>query len=354
MKTDRIASEFYAGCMLGAAVGSAMGNCCRQENKTTGFTHPFYFDGLMQLALFTAEGLLRATHRAKMHGSNGTFSELIYESYQRWLKTQLTDFNDLVEMPQNDGWLVRRSEMYHKGYQPKHTMDVLKKKEPGDMRNPVSGYSDYEAMMRVFPIGLMFPGDLSLCFQIGCETAALTHGVEEGYLCGGFFAALISGIASGKSLSESIEPVLEILDNYPADGKAVRTAITDALYFSDDLAATDPMLIDEQIEKFISGMTDQENARNILSYALVCLLSHPDDFHAAISMSLRYKAATHAVAMFVGAVCGLVNSESAIPGDWISQLRHKEIVLQLAQDLLVTIKGGIYIADREWKRKYPG
>lgn len=353
MDHTRTESDYYIGCMLGAAVGNAMGNCCRQEKALTHFTAPLHFDGLMQLALFTGEGLLRATHRAKMHGSNGTFAELLYESYQRWLRIQSVSYNDLVEIPENDGWLVRRSEMYYRGLPLIHTLKALKENKPGEIGHPSTDYADYEGMLRVIPVGLMFPGDEQVAFMVGAEACVLTHGTPDAYLSAGVYASLISRLADGDTLSAAVERSLEILSGH-ADSDRVRTAITDALYFLDDLKEMEEKDLPDAIDRFLMNLNASEAAPDLLTVGLLGAMLYPDDYKKAVLFGVRYKSAPHAAGMLAGSLCGLIKGENALLEEWLINLKHKDIVIQVAEDLLTGIKGGIFIVDREWVNKYPG
>lgn len=353
MENGRIGSEFYIGCMLGAAAGNSMGNCCRQGQMPPGFTSSLHFDGLMQLALFTAEGLLRATHRAKMHGSNGTFAEIIYESYQRWLKTQRVDYNDLIELPKNDGWLMRRNEMYYKGVPLKYTTEILKKNKPGEIAKPLNRLVDYEAILRVFPVGLMFAGDAKIAFQVGAEIGALTHGGAEAYLSAGFYAALISELANGAVITQAVESAMGLLDASAA-AAIIRSAITDILYLCDELAEAENEQQAQMIADFIKKIEHPEAASQVLAFGLFCVLRNTGNFKECVLQAVAYPEAPHATGMLAGSLSGLILGETALPEEWVSSLKHRDIVIQVAEDLLIGIKGGIFIIDREWVAKYPG
>jgi hypothetical protein len=58
--------------------------------------------------------------------------------------------------------------------------------------------------------------------------------------------------------------------------------------------------------------------------------------------------------MTAGLVCGLKLGVTALPHDALDLLYNGELVAQVADDLLTGIRGGIYIVDREWLKKYPG
>lgn len=353
MENEQIGSGFYTGAMLGAAVGDAVGSFYANEKKKETPLAILRFGGLMQLAVFTAEGLLRATHRAKMHGTNGTFAEIIYESYLRWMKTQSVNYDDIVNLPEKDGWLIRRRELYHKGAPLKRTLRALKSKRIGDLDHPLNKEADFEALLPVLPVGLMFPGDVKDAFRIAAEAAALTHGAPEAYLSAGFYAALISSLVAEIPLTEAISLALKELETWPKHQKVKERIIT-SLYFLDETENDSSEELHEDLTRFENSFKNSIVAQDILAYSLYCTLRFQDDFREALLRSVRYKGAPEACGMLVGSLLGVVNGEESIPKDWLEALKHKDIVLQVADDLFTGIKGDIYSTNREWADKYPG
>jgi ADP-ribosylglycohydrolase len=348
MENTRVNPEYYRGCMLGAAVA---------DNT----------DGLMQLALFTAEGLLRATHRAKMHGSNGTIVEILHESYRRWLGTRSSAPHMPESLPANDGWLICREEMYAAQREAAVTAEALRADRPGDIGNPVNAAADYEGVLRIFPVGLMFPGHPDLAFRIGMEATALTHGAREAFLTGGFLAAFVSALAGGMAIAQAVEAGLRELAVYRGS-QGVQAAVEAGLYLVDELAAVAPEQVDDTLARYFACMGEASAAARVVAYGLASVLTHPFDYVSAVNLARRYPAAvpptapaasqsgnaSDAAAMTAGLVCGLKLGVTALPHDALDLLYNGELVAQVADDLLTGIRGGIYIVDREWLKKYPG
>lgn len=353
MATDREEKTSYEGCLLGAALGNALGVQSIDKKNAATLSETLRFNGLMQITLFTAEGLLRAMHRAKLHGSNGTFAELIHESYMRWLRTQSVDFEDVIQLPDHDGWLIRRRELYHKTHALPHTVESLKSGKTGDLFKSNNTYSDAEGLVRVFPVGLMFPGDEKLSFHLGAEVCALTHGGRDIQLAAGFYAALIAALVEGLLLPEGISRALAELEKWSGHEK-VRTAVVDALYFLEETWEESSEEKQTSLMQFEKRLEQSSEDTGFLSYALCCMLSFQDDVEKGVKSAIGYQKAPAAMGMFVGSVLGLINGESGIPAEWASRLKYRDIILQVADDLLTGIKGDIYTTNREWADKYPG
>src|SRR5882672_9464360 len=112
--------EHFTGCLLGGAVGDAIGapvefhsiHAIRNEYGSAGITDYDVAYGRrgaitddMQMALFTAEGLLRAITRQRHKGICHPAS-VIHHAYIRWLRTQDELSRSHFSQGEMDGWLI--------------------------------------------------------------------------------------------------------------------------------------------------------------------------------------------------------------------------------------------------------
>ena len=84
----------------------------------------------------------------------------------------------------------------------------------GTIDKPINESKGCGTIMRVAPVGLFYNHDNKQAFKIACELSAITHGHPTGYLSAGFFASIISDLAKGLNLSDSIEKSIEILKEW--------------------------------------------------------------------------------------------------------------------------------------------
>jgi|SRR5690554_1717542 len=99
----KIPLEKYRGCLIGGAIGDTLGapiefmslDIIKSTYRKNGvqdyveFRNNFgEFTNDTQMTLFTAEGLLRAYHRASLKGIEGALNTITHHSYLRWLHTQ--------------------------------------------------------------------------------------------------------------------------------------------------------------------------------------------------------------------------------------------------------------------------
>ena len=109
----------YTGCLLGGAVGDALGAAVEFESLAEirarfgpggirDFAPAYGRLGAItddtQMTLFTAEGLIRAHNRCREKGI-ASVPGMVHRAYLRWLFTQGRSASD-PDAPTHDGWLV--------------------------------------------------------------------------------------------------------------------------------------------------------------------------------------------------------------------------------------------------------
>lgn len=207
---EKIGKEKYTGCLLGGAIGDALGAPVEfmslaeieaEYGKEGVIRYVEFDDGHgeftddTQMTLFTAEALLRAFHRANLKGTGGALTSIGHMSYLRWFLTQGEPatpagirYSDDIET----GWMIKQK-LLHRRRAPGNTcLSALRSGIMGTIADPINNSKGCGTIMRMAPVGLMFPGDRDSAFGNGSELAAITHGHPAGYLAAGFFASLIA------------------------------------------------------------------------------------------------------------------------------------------------------------------
>lgn len=203
----------YIGCIVGGAIGDALGaptefmnleSILQKYGKNGVNDYVEFEDGSgqitddTQMLLFTAEGLLRAWHRATSRGIWGAYHQICFNSYLRWLKTQ-NDWHsdDALKHTDLDGWLIKQKFLYQRRAPGSTCLSALRSGKPGTIENPINNSKGCGGIMRIAPVGLLFHQDPEQAFKTGAELAAMTHGHPSGYLSAGFLAGLIAFINNG-------------------------------------------------------------------------------------------------------------------------------------------------------------
>ena len=352
--------KYFTGCILGGAVGDALGwpvefeslMAIRQKYGHGGIndllpSEDGYFEITddTQMSLFTAEGLLRGWTDTQLSGAEPNFASALRCSYLSWLKTQdgLTGITEA-----KNGWLI-------------HIEGLHKRREPGDtclsaLRNLSCSDHDFATnsskgsggVMRAAPAGLLAVkisnGDRAtvaqLAFNIGCTAAKLTHGHPSGYYPAGVLAAVIASILTGECIEEAIYTSLDILQDYECSGEtfdAIKSAVT---LWQDKSVIPSP----EAIESLGSGWVGEE----ALAIGLYCALTAKHDFVRGVKLAVNHSGDSDSTGSITGNILGAMLGEQAIPHDWLKQLELVDVIRQVGNDLFTTFEN-----SESWLKCYP-
>lgn len=325
----------FRGCLLGGAVGDALGapvefmslsRICKHYG-TGGIRDYAEWNGRRgaitdetQMTLFTAEGLLRALVQERNEGS-ANYSVVMANAYQRWLRTQgETNSHGLDPLVQESGWLYSLKEL-HAQRAPGRTCRAALRAATGLGPPAQNDSKGSGGVMRTAPVGL-FAQSIEESFELGCQTAALTHGHPTGWLAAGALAVMITAIRQGATLSDAIDSALDCLELKP-DHEDVLAA----LELADDLAyeGIDP---DMAIAQLGGGWLAEE----ALAIATYCALVAPS-FSDGIIMAVNHDGDSDTTGALAGNLLGVIWGEQSIPTPWLKQLELRKVIAEVAEDL---------------------
>ena len=348
--------EHITGCLLGGAVGDALGapvefhsiHLIRSKYGSAGVTDYDFAYGRRgaitddtQMTLFTAEGLLRAIARRRHKGVCHT-AAMLHHAYLRWFRTQGGRSRSPFPQDKTDGWLIG-VEGLHSSRAPGNTcLSSLRGEEMGEMQRPLNNSKGCGGVMRVAPVGLIAE-DEEKAFTLGCEAAAITHGHPSGYYSAGCFAAIIYHLLSGRSLPEAIELALRILerpenDEHEECAEAVHRAV--ALW---RVGGLNPSA--EVIERLGGGWIGEE----ALAISLYCALVAQDDFARGVLLAVNHSGDSDSTGSVTGNLLGLMNGVEAIPEKWLAELELRAEIEAVAGDLFKQFED-----TDAWRHRYPG
>lgn len=340
--------EMIRGCLLGGAVGDAIGAPVEFMSKTdirrkygkdgvTGYTE--FADGTgaitddTQMTLFTAEGILRAEVRSEERGICDPVA-VMRHAYWRWLKTQggcvpETDLREVL----TSGWLIRKKELFARRAPGNTCISALEDRSaPEKADNESKGCG---SVMRMAPVGLFLEPERA--YEYGCKFSALTHGHDTGITAGGAFAMLIAELLAGKPLDKALDLVLKFLAR------------------KEDASETAAALRKARTAKDISELGKGWIAEEALAIGVYCALKHTWDFKEGVLEAVNITGDSDSTGAIAGNILGVMNGESGIPAEWLSHLREGKIVSRIADDLWTRFKKDDegHVTDAWWD-KYPG
>jgi ADP-ribosylglycohydrolase len=360
--------EKITGCLLGGAIGDALGASIefmsiaeiREKYGPKGVTnyveHPDgkgEFTDDTQMTLFTAEGLLRAKHRAVIKGISGAQTAITFNAYLRWLITQneaapTTPISTRENYdPIRSGWLLNEPALYKRRAPGNTCLSALESGQAGSFNLPLNKSKGCGTVMRVAPVGILFRHNRAIAFREGLAISALTHGHPSGYLSGGFLSSVFADLVNGIDFETAIHNAIYILTCWPESGE-VYSALLNTVDLHRDLKGRE--LTPEHIKKLGEGWVAEE----ALAIALLCALHYPNDFEKGVLAAVNHSGDSDSTGAITGNLLGLMNGAQRIPAHFKENLLHREIVEAMAQDLCTECKSDSFNTDRRWWDRYPG
>lgn len=359
--------ERFLGCLLGGAVGDALGApvefLSRAEILTrfgpSGITdYAQAYGGLgritddTQMTLFTAEGLLRAWVRGCFKGIT-TYTGVTAHAYLRWLRTQ--GERSPLETSGHDapGWLLGHDALHHRRAPGMTCLKALRDM-PALGQAACNDSKGCGGVMRVAPAGLFLSrlaqaNTVEHAFTLGTDLAALTHGHPTGSLTGGVLAASILALLAGADLTAAMAAAKVPLRRAPHHEETLH-----ALEQAEALARSG-LPPAQAITRLGEGWVAEE----ALAIALYCALVAPD-LEQAVILAVNHDGDSDSTGAIVGNLLGAMHGVQAIPERWLAPLELREVITELAQDLHDFRGWGIgeyspelALNERIW-RKYPG
>lgn len=342
--------EFFRGCLLGGAIGDALGwpvefltyndilsryggNGISDLQPSPAGTAEITDD--TQMTLFTAEGILRAETKRRDRGLCHT-PTMVYHAYQRWLHTQGYSRAEEFDWVY-DGWLLKVDLLYKSRAPGQTCLTALFHRWQGTMETPINGSKGCGGIMRMAPAGLYYPREKA--FKMGADFAALTHGHPSGFLSAGALSYLIACIIEGQKLEEAVENTLLALKGYLCHEECTKQ-LTLALKLSHsslpDIKA---------IARLGEGWTGEQT----LGISVYCALKYRDDFTQALIAAVNHSGDSDSTGAVTGNILGAYLGLDNIPHHWKETVELGDVIIQTADDLLTGFQD-----SREWRERYPG
>jgi ADP-ribosylglycohydrolase len=354
--------ERYHGCLLGGAVGDALGAPIEFSSRSE--MVPAYgklgaITDDTQMTLFTAEGAMRAHVRGMLRGILDRRTTIHY-AYLRWLHTQ----GELL--PRNDdfiltGWLVQQKELFARRAPGTTCMDSLRR--VSGIGAPAKNHSKgCGGVMRVAAIGMMLHGlsvpdpdsrdrHFNQAFELASDAAALTHGHPTGFLTAGVMALLIFGLLDGTDLPTAIDraiPLLKARERHEETLSALEGARAAAL------SSTAPS---DAIRHLGQGWVADE----ALAIGVYCALK-ATTLEEGVIMAVNHDGDSDSTGLITGQLLGAMQGLSAIPARWLEPLELRGVIEEMADDLATVPAWQLANPDdpnisaeaEYYTRRYPG
>ncbi|MBR4291176.1 MAG: ADP-ribosylglycohydrolase family protein [Oscillospiraceae bacterium] len=357
--------DAYRGCLLGLAIGDAMGYPV--DTKTWNQIQEDYGPyGLMgydlrngyaevsshtQLAAFSCNGLLLGQTRGQVYGKMAPFVRYVGLAQQEWAAGQRR-----YDQPgRNHCWVFRVPEMRHRHCTDTRMVETLNRGKLGSLEDPVNRHDTPAAFASSIAAGIFSdPGKLKITEsdRLGAECIALTHGHPLAFLPGAMVAHL-----TGSCLRQPEKPLIllikealralqeQFLREFPREVGQVTALVEQAVSFAEE-RLTQPVSAMERLKC--------DTGAEVLAGAIYAALLCEDDFDNAMVIAVNHSGRSAAVSCLTGAILGARMGEDALPEFYMDGLYIADVLRELADDLVsgCPMVRGSGLFDGDWESKY--
>lgn len=353
---QRIAS--YRGCLLGLAVGDAMGYTV--DNKTWDeICEDYGPNGLLgfdlvngsaeitsytQLPAFLCNGLLLGTIRGKQE----LMPRYMAMSLREWLKSQ--QFRGATE--RTYCWLAQVPHMRRRYCMDTRMLDALSRETLGTPEKPVFRSETPGAITNAVAVGISAAPANIEPRQIGmlaAQSVAFTHGEPESFLAGAFVAYTVAGILHqpDTALSEHFTNAAEAVESlfsqrWPEETEQVTARIRRAMELT-----RDPELSPLAAMTMLGCTT----AAECVAGAVYASMIHMSNFDEGMIAAVNHSGRSAATGALTGAFLGARLGADALPEFYLESLEPAATLCELADDI-TQAKMVMKIFDDTWDQKY--
>ncbi len=345
------------GCLLGLAVGDAMGQSIdqksweeiRQDYGPNGLLGYDLVNGCAsgsaytQVAAYVANGILMGVTRGKS------------DQYLRYITLSLREWGRAQNFPRDPEkswcWVAKIPQMRVRKCNDSRMLDALRLDPAGTMEKPLNRAASTGGITGAVVVGLGCSQrgiPRSQIALLGAQTIALTHGNVETFLCGSVLAECIASILedSEKSLQAHFFHAIKEMETQFGKRYPVAGALADILRTAIEMALGGGMNPREALEQMVC-----ENVPQCVAAAMYACISYQDDFDNAMIAAVNHSGRSAAVGSLVGAILGAKMGADALPDFYIESLEPAGILQTLAADL-AQCSPSMGLFDDAWDHKY--
>ncbi len=350
MSIPRIATDAqlrarFHGCLLGGAVGDALGAPVEfldleEIEKAYGqqgirdYAPAFGKLGSItddtQMTLFTGEGMLSAQLASAIGGQAPDFFRAATASYARWLTTQEISQRGLSATTKS-GWLLQQRKLFSRRSPGTTCLSALHSNR-GKVTRAANDSKGCGGVMRIAPVGMYFAHALSRerhqdrlipgIFSTGSDLAAITHGHPSGCLTAGVLAVIVGLLLAGSPLKKAMDAAKEELRNHKSHAETLA-----AIEQAEALAEARP-----RERRALRLMGKGFVAEEALAIGLYCALS-ARDFEDGIILAVNHSGDSDSTGSISGNLLGAASGVEVIPERWLLNLELRTTIEALADDL---------------------
>lgn len=354
----------YRGCLLGLAVGDAMGYAV--DSLTWQEIQAKYgSNGLMgyelvngyadvtshtQLAAFTCNGLLIALTQGQMTGRMLPPVKYAGLAGREWVASQ----RPWGRPDKTFCWLMQQPEICRRRCMETRMLDSLSRDNLGSMEDPRNSFAQPGALTSAVAAGLFYRKGWMRQLEtdrLGAEIVALSHGSPLAFLSGAVIAHMVSTslyfpkLPFKRLVQDSMRAVSTQFGHQYSQCYELSHLLNTAIGMAEAPGLV-PASAMEQLHC--------ENSAQVLAGAVYACMASRENFDNALIIAVNHSGRSAAVGALTGALLGLRQKEEALPVFYMQCLEPTELLMELADDLFYgcPMEKGTGLFDVEWDRKY--
>ena len=352
---QKIAS--YSGCLLGMAVGDAMGYTVDKKSWTE-ICEDYGPNGLLgydlvngcaditsytQLPAFLCNGLLLGAIR----GNPELYNKYMILAMREWAKSQEFWGNP----DKTFCWVAQVPAMRRRLCMDTRMLDALNRETLGTPEKPVFRSDLPGSLTAAVAIGLCHETarlDPEQIWQMGANAVAFTHGEPEAFLSGAFLATAIARILQqpDQPLILLYQQLCQELQLRYGDRWPQVDQITDLIKRA--IALTKDPELTPLASMTLLGCT---TAPECLAGAVYASIIHMANFDEAMIVSVNHSGRSGAVGAITGAILGARLGVEALPEFYLESLESGDTLREIANDLC-NARQVMNLFDDSWDLKY--
>ena len=369
MNKERRRLDRIKGCLLGGAIGDALGypveflsyDEIRMRYGVSGIN--FYnitsnskaiISDDTQMTLFTASGVISKYVDLAFNKVDKPIHDYVYYSYLDWLKCQGYE-KHIKDNSRKDSWLVDVPELNHQRSPGRSVVSALAKFDEGhkySLTNPINDSKGCGALMRVAPLGLIDDMEhIDQCLEAS-EIAALTHGHPMSHLACQYYVLIINNIMKddGRTLWRIAKDALKELKYHfdatppkqyeeffyrckeyiPEFVEKMRKALVLVKY---DLVMKEDRTAKDETPEIIKSLGEGWVAEEALAIALYCAVRYQTEPDQGIRKAVNHDGDSDSTGALTGQLLGAYYGVSLFPPYHTDKLELSDVIEEIATDL---------------------
>lgn len=354
----------YRGCLLGLAVGDAMGytvnshtlaeiqedygpNGLQGYDPVNGYADVTSYT---QLAAFTANGLLYGLTQGRQKGAMSPFINYIARSHWEWASSQA-----MMDRPSRTVcWVFKEKSLCRRHCVDTRMKEIILRRQFGTPEERLNLMTTPSTLTSAVAVGMFYEPenmDRQEIDRLGMEAVALTHGDPQTFLPGAVITHLVSSVLRASApLEQLVEQALEAFRaQFDREYHRQVSQILSLVHQAMDLSRNYSIPVVDAMERL-----QCRTGAQVLAGAVYALLAGEEDFDNSLIIAVNHSGASAAVGALVGAVLGARLGVDALPEFYLECLECRDVLQELADDLCqgCPIEKNDVFFDDDWDSKY--